>query len=84
MNNSTEETLDEIANEQADNLNEQSPESGDVTVPASETPAALESSAKHPSQGEMPFAMVHGKAYTQLPQVIDLQPFPGDSHLRVH
>lgn len=74
MNNSTEETLDEIANEQADNLNEQSPESGDVTAPASETLAADESPAKHPSQGEMPFAMVHGKAYTQLPQDLYIPP----------
>lgn len=74
MNNSIEETLDEIANEPADNLNEQAPEPGDLTVSASENAAADESTGKHPSQGEMPFAMVHGKAYTQLPQDLYIPP----------
>ena len=74
MNNSIEETLDEIANEQADNLNEQAPEPGELAVSASEKAAADESTGKHPSQGEMPFAMVHGKAYTQLPQDLYIPP----------
>jgi segregation and condensation protein A len=37
-------------------------------------PAADAASTKHPQQGEMPFAMVHGKAYTQLPQDLYIPP----------
>ena len=40
--------------------------------PASEEAAAEPNS--RPTQGEMPFAMVHGKAYTQLPQDLYIPP----------
>jgi segregation and condensation protein A len=41
-----------------------------------DTPAVEggEAAARHPQQGEMPFAIVHGKAYTQLPQDLYIPP----------
>lgn len=59
MNNSVDEAIDEL---------------GDTLANAPESSAAEDSSNKHPSQGEMPFAMVHGKAYTQLPQDLYIPP----------
>ena len=41
-----------------------------LTADAAETPAA----PAHPTQGEMPFAIVHGQAYTQLPQDLYIPP----------
>jgi len=41
-----------------------------LTAAASEAPAA----PAHPTQGEMPFAIVHGQAYTQLPQDLYIPP----------
>lgn len=56
----------------------------EATTPDAEqsAPAALATAdttpdapaAKHPSQSEMPFAMVHGQAYTQLPQDLYIPP----------
>jgi segregation and condensation protein A len=43
-----------------------------VVIAASEELAAHQS--KGPQQGEMPFAVVHGKAYTQLPQDLYIPP----------
>lgn len=74
------ETLDTITSSEA---------SADIATPSDETPLAAETSAisdegavvepvthaqKGPQQGEMPFAMVHGKAYTQLPQDLYIPP----------
>lgn len=74
------ETLDTITSSEA---------SADLATPSDETPIAAEASAiseegavvepvvhaqKGPQQGEMPFAMVHGKAYTQLPQDLYIPP----------
>jgi segregation and condensation protein A len=39
-----------------------------------ETGAAHAAAKAHPTQGEMPFAMVHGQAYTQLPQDLYIPP----------
>lgn len=74
------ETLDTITSSEA---------AADLATPSDETPIAAEASAiseegavvepvahvqKGPQQGEMPFAMVHGKAYTQLPQDLYIPP----------
>ncbi len=74
------ETLDTITSSEA---------SADIATPSDETPLAAETIAisdegavvepvahaqKGPQQGEMPFAMVHGKAYTQLPQDLYIPP----------
>lgn len=74
------ETLDTITSSEA---------SADLATPSDETPIVAEASAigeegavvepvvhaqKGPQQGEMPFAMVHGKAYTQLPQDLYIPP----------
>src|SRR3954469_1121552 len=48
-----------------------------VTDDAEPTPEKAEAAAEQssrPTQGEMPFAMVHGKAYTQLPQDLYIPP----------
>lgn len=39
-----------------------------------DTDAPVQDSVVKPMQGEMPFAMVHGKAYTQLPQDLYIPP----------
>lgn len=44
----------------------------DQTAPAESAPT--EATAAHPVQGEMPFAIVHGQAYTQLPQDLYIPP----------
>ncbi|MBE8717597.1 segregation and condensation protein A [Cellvibrio polysaccharolyticus] len=49
------------------------------TAPVSIQPVAsveelAGTAGKHPVQGEMPFAVVHGKAYTQLPQDLYIPP----------
>lgn len=69
--------------------NTSSEASADLATPPDESPIAVEPSAiseegavvepvvhaqKGPQQGEMPFAMVHGKAYTQLPQDLYIPP----------
>lgn len=69
--------------------NTSSEASADLATPSDETPIVAEASAiseegavvepvirsqKGPQQGEMPFAMVHGKAYTQLPQDLYIPP----------
>ena len=66
MNNPISDTLDEA---------------GEVTTDSSATPPAPEAqpgdshgTPHRPSQAEMPFAMVHGKAYTQLPQDLYIPP----------
>ncbi len=41
---------------------------------APESAAAEEASEGRPSQGEMPFAIVHGKAYTELPKDLYIPP----------
>lgn len=43
----------------------------DQTTPAESAPSEA---ATHPVQGEMPFAIVHGQAYTQLPQDLYIPP----------
>jgi segregation and condensation protein A len=45
-----------------------------ASAAASDDSAAVEEAHKNPQQGEMPFAMVHGKAYTQLPQDLYIPP----------
>jgi segregation and condensation protein A len=74
------ETLDTITSLEA---------TADLTAPSEDTSLATAASAvsnkegvvdpvvhpqKGPQQGEMPFAMVHGKAYTQLPQDLYIPP----------
>lgn len=44
----------------------------DHTTPVE--PADQAGAKAHPTQGEMPFAMVHGQAYTQLPQDLYIPP----------
>lgn len=46
------------------------PEPGSSSAPADTN----EQAGRHPQQEEMPFAMVHGKAYTQLPQDLYIPP----------
>ncbi len=48
---------------------------GEAAAVDAETEVTLEADqSKTPKQGEMPFAMVHGKAYTQLPQDLYIPP----------
>lgn len=46
----------------------------DLSAAESLSPDAAVAQVKSPQQGEMPFAMVHGKAYTQLPQDLYIPP----------
>ncbi|EIK44956.1 segregation and condensation protein A [Cellvibrio sp. BR] len=46
----------------------------DRSTAESLSPDAAAAQVKAPQQGEMPFAMVHGKAYTQLPQDLYIPP----------
>ncbi len=46
-------------------------EQGEAGVAVTET---AEEHPAHPTQGEMPFAIVHGKAYTQIPQDLYIPP----------
>lgn len=46
----------------------------DLSAAESLSPDAAAAQVKSPQQGEMPFAMVHGKAYTQLPQDLYIPP----------
>lgn len=61
---------DPLANELAVEPEQSSPV--DTLEAPESTPA--ESSSNRPQQEEMPFAMVHGKAYTQLPQDLYIPP----------
>ena len=77
MNSSTEETSDFalVAGPAEGSEAEAVPVEGAVTIEESENAVApAAESHSRPTQGEMPFAMVHGKAYTQLPQDLYIPP----------
>lgn len=46
----------------------------ELEAPSAEAAAQASASAGHPSQEEMPFAVVHGKAFTQLPKDLYIPP----------
>lgn len=66
-------TLDPQLPDAIDQADASTPTAGAAAV-AIDAPAAEQESTPSPKQGEMPFAMVHGKAYTQLPQDLYIPP----------